>query len=131
MNSPEKQAYLKAYYVKNRDRVNACNRRYYYKLSPDKKAAYNKRRRDAAVRNRAWLRNQKLGRPCADCKQVFPPECMDFDHVYGVKCFAVSMRSACVSRKLAAEIAKCELVCCNCHRIRTYKRHYESITEEV
>lgn len=63
--------------------------------------------------------------PCMDCKNVFPPECMDFDHVRGKKLFNVSKM---VGRSLTtfyAEIAKCELVCANCHRTRTRRRQKE------
>lgn len=60
--------------------------------------------------------------PCADCGGKFPPVCMDFDHVRGTKKF--NMAKA-VHRSLKAideEIAKCDVVCSNCHRIRTASR---------
>jgi hypothetical protein len=60
--------------------------------------------------------------PCADCGQTFPPCCMDFDHVRGEKRFSISR---CVTRSwdaIQSEINKCDLVCANCHRIRTFKR---------
>ena len=44
----------------------------------------------------------------------------DFDH-RGDKKFAISEKSGNVSHKtLKDEIAKCDLVCANCHRIRTF-----------
>lgn len=56
--------------------------------------------------------------PCADCGREFPSVCMDFDHVRGEKKFNVSQ---CKSLKgLADEVAKCDVVCSNCHRIRTW-----------
>lgn len=63
--------------------------------------------------------------PCADCGGVFPPECMDFDHLPEYeKSFnvggAVTTRRAWAS--VLAEIEKCEVVCANCHRIRTRQR---------
>ncbi len=65
--------------------------------------------------------------PCADCGQRFPSECMDFDHVRGKKLFDVaSAPSRQLSEKrLLAEVQKCEIVCANCHRIRTAKRRVE------
>ncbi len=48
---------------------------------------------------------------------------MDFDHVRDVKAFSI-MQSV-NSRGLPTllrEIAKCEVVCSNCHRIRTTAR---------
>jgi hypothetical protein len=60
--------------------------------------------------------------PCTDCGQQFPPECMDFDHVRGTKIDHVNSLLQRSLRTLQAEIEKCELVCANCHRIRTKKR---------
>lgn len=63
-------------------------------------------------------------RPCEDCGLRFPPECMDFDHVRGEKRGDVgrmAMQKGAVIT-LLAEIAKCEVVCANCHRIRTRVR---------
>jgi hypothetical protein len=66
--------------------------------------------------------------PCADCSQIFPPVCMDFDHRTGEE--KIYGRTGGVARlvntgssveKLLAEIQKCDLVCANCHRIRTGK----------
>lgn len=64
--------------------------------------------------------------PCVDCGGVFPPECMDFDHRPGeIKLFSIGNRTLDVSRAaLTAEIAKCDLVCANCHRVRTKTRGY-------
>jgi hypothetical protein len=63
--------------------------------------------------------------PCTDCGGVFPPYVMDFDHRVGEEKFEGV--SSLVGRTatwevIEAEIAKCDLVCANCHRIRTYTR---------
>ena len=60
--------------------------------------------------------------PCKDCGEVFPPVCMDFDHVRGAKKGNVSQMVMRKLSKLEAEIAKCDIVCANCHRIRTHER---------
>lgn len=59
--------------------------------------------------------------PCSDCKRFFPPICMDFDHVRGVKTEEVSrlLADGVVIEVLQAEIDKCDLVCANCHRLRS------------
>lgn len=62
--------------------------------------------------------------PCFDCGKCFPPECMDFDHVRGEKVGDVGQLFIAVSiEALIDEIEKCDLVCANCHRIRTKKRY--------
>ena len=61
--------------------------------------------------------------PCADCGGRFPEECMDFDHVRGTKRFSISKSCRLgTDAQLLEEIAKCELVCANCHRTRTVRR---------
>jgi hypothetical protein len=63
------------------------------------------------------------GAPCMDCGRSFPPECMDYDHRPGVSKVAnVSLLLRGSLERFRAEIAKCDLVCANCHRIRTKKR---------
>lgn len=64
----------------------------------------------------------KSGKPCADCENSFEPCAMDFDHVAGEKLCNVSKMSAYSIKEIEAEIAKCELVCSNCHRVRSYNR---------
>ena len=68
-----------------------------------------------------WMRSLKSV-PCMDCGGVFPPVCMDFDHVRGVKRYNISWAKERSLSELLEEIAKCEIVCSNCHRIRTHER---------
>lgn len=71
---------------------------------------------------RSKLRELKDG-PCADCGHKYPWYCMQFDHINDDKEANVSMLvNQGYMTKLLAEVAKCELVCANCHAIRTYKR---------
>lgn len=47
---------------------------------------------------------------------------MDFDHVRGSKVGNVSeMLGSTSLADLLMEIAKCDVVCANCHRLRTYR----------
>jgi hypothetical protein len=57
-----------------------------------------------------------------DCGLTFPPIAMDFDHVRGVKIRSVSQMANMKWAHVLAEIAKCELVCACCHRLRTKSR---------
>lgn len=65
--------------------------------------------------------------PCMDCHNSFPPECMDFDHRDPDDKFKdiSDLLYATGLNILLEEIKKCDLVCANCHRIRTKKRMEE------
>jgi hypothetical protein len=67
----------------------------------------------------------KLANGCADCGLRSPhPEIYDFDHLPGFD--KVASVSALLTKgtfdDLVAEVAKCDVVCANCHRIRTRSR---------
>jgi len=67
----------------------------------------------------------KLERGCADCGYDKSPHALDFDHPPGVeKETEVSKlyRFKAPIEKIIAEMEKCEVVCANCHRIRTVER---------
>ena len=58
-----------------------------------------------------------------DCGNSFPPECMDFDHRPDeVKSFSIGGVNLRALPVLLEEMKKCDLVCANCHRIRTKAR---------
>lgn len=84
--------------------------------------------------NRSRYRKQYLAlkdKPCTDCGQRFPHYVMDFDHARGTKEFSISNKGRDLSLEaLTREISKCDLVCANCHRIRTHNRRCSS-TERV
>ncbi len=64
----------------------------------------------------------KAARGCADCG-FNNPVALDFDHVRGEKLFEVADKVSWFSLdKLLDEIEKCDIVCANCHRIRTEDR---------
>ena len=67
---------------------------------------------------RFWLNNLKSG-PCKDCGRSLHHAAMDFDHIRGSKVIGVANMWSWGRDKVLAEIEKCELVCANCHRIRT------------
>jgi len=79
---------------------------------PDKNAGF-----------RRWYADLK-SRPCADCEGTFPPAVMHWDHLPGTaKTGDVGRLAARTNRRLVLEeIAKCELVCANCHAVRTTTR---------
>ena len=70
-----------------------------------------------------YIQELKSNTPCMDCKINYPYYVMDFDHVRGRKHKNVMELIPTLSKKkIDEEIAKCEIVCSNCHRIRTHQR---------
>lgn len=68
--------------------------------------------------------NNLKKKPCSDCHKRFSVCCMDFDHVKGKKVESISVMVATgySEKKIKSELIKCELVCANCHRIRTFPK---------
>ena len=91
------------------------------------KALYIARNKKESVRRADFLNNLKKG-PCSDCGKTYPPCVMDFDHVKGEKIGNVGqmvLKEKLGRKKILEEIAKCELVCANCHRLRTCNRSHK------
>jgi hypothetical protein len=61
--------------------------------------------------------------PCKDCGTKYPPPLMEFDHLTE-KILSVSMlqKQKWCEKKILSEVAKCDLVCIGCHRLRTEAR---------
>lgn len=76
-------------------------------------------RRRMRAEARAFLVQYKESHPCEDCGKMYPAFVMDFDHLRD-KSYNVSEMMGFSTSKIALEIAKCELVCANCHRYRTH-----------
>lgn len=81
-------------------------------------------RRTARRKAMRFMQDLSKARPCADCGGRFPAVAMDYDHrrnkqhnVSELVQFGTVKWS-----RAAAEIAKCDLVCSNCHRLRTFER---------
>lgn len=88
----------------------------------DNKIKYAESSRKAR-KNRLEKLNKLKESPCVDCGNTFHPCAMDFDHINEDKINDVSNMIRLSSwAKILEEIAKCELVCANCHRVRTWNR---------
>lgn len=85
---------------------------------PGDRPAYLRRRNQEHKK----LINPFRTKPCVDCGKSFPAPCMEFDHVHGEKRHSISEMSSWKHATVLAEIAKCEAVCANCHRVRTALR---------
>lgn len=96
------KAYTREYWIRNRAKVTE-------KLRQHRRVRHDEL---AALKDK----------PCMDCNRKFPSEAMDFDHVSDDKVKGVGRMTTHHPNALLAEVAKCELVCANCHRLRTKNR---------
>lgn len=65
-------------------------------------------------------------KPCVDCGIQYPPYVMQYDHVSDEdKLFDLGKahKKGYSEKRILDEIAKCEVVCANCHAERTYQRY--------
>ena len=108
----------------------AYDRRYYAERDKATRQERIRARHEAA---RAWMNSLKAGRPCADCGETFPPYVMHWDHLPGhMKVAAIgSMVGKWARDAVLDELKKCELVCANCHVMRTVERARRTIAEEA
>lgn len=105
--------YLRAWRDRNREHV---------RIDTVKRNLRNKRKK------LAYIQEYKRNNPCLDCNNFFHPVSMDFDHVTGEKFMGIAnmIRGLFSMNKIEEEIKKCELVCANCHRVRTHERKVKS-----
>lgn len=103
---PCRSAYGKEHYAANKQRY------------IDQAAIVSQRRRLERTR---WLLDYFRSHPCVDCRET-DPVVLEFDHLRD-KVFNVGTELHDRNwESVLAEIAKCEVVCANCHRRRTARR---------
>jgi hypothetical protein len=93
-------------------------------------AAAKRRYQERLDERRAPIRGAvdriKIASGCVDCGYRAHPAALDFDHldpstkIAAVSAMVYSLRKS--WPEIESEIAKCEVVCANCHRIRTLER---------
>ena len=100
--------------------------------SPSSNASPTLARKRQAWRAQARLLDALRDRPCMDCGRWFPPCAMDFDHRNPVtKRYTVTrMVGRAGTARLLEEAAKCDIVCANCHRLRTFRGRSERTARE-
>jgi hypothetical protein len=85
---------------------------------------YDKQWRDAYRKMVHRLKNK----PCVDCNERFKPWQMQFDHREPrEKLFGIAGGHHLPKWAIIKEIAKCDIVCANCHADRTYQRKNEIV----
>ena len=92
-----------------------------YSATPAQRKAAKSRRSASALE---FLANLKNERGCVDCGFRGLPDALHFDHLPQFqKVHNVSYLARCGTwQQILDEVAKCEIVCANCHAVRTRKR---------
>jgi hypothetical protein len=75
-------------------------------------------------RAQARLLDELRKRPCIDCGGRFLPCAMDFDHrdAASKRASVTRLIGRIGTTRLIDEVGKCDIVCANCHRLRTFHR---------
>lgn len=95
-----------------------------YHVGNNQKEKTRQRTRDKRDKIKKYLQEYKQGKSCVDCREEYPYYVLEFDHCRGVKEFTIAdYRNHTESlQKIVEEISKCDVVCANCHKTRTYMR---------
>jgi hypothetical protein len=105
-------------------------------LSPDafKKAKTRSRGsyKDTYLRGKKYVDEYKIKKGCACCGYNKHASALDFDHLDpSTKSMAVSQMLALSFKRLKNEINKCQVLCANCHRIKTADpKHFKKLCNE-
>jgi hypothetical protein len=79
---------------------------------------YSERRRIRRTALRTWVSDYKRERGCSRCDEHHPA-CLDFHHrdrADKEDCVSLMVEATRSRAVILAEIAKCDLLCSNCHR---------------
>lgn len=91
--------------------------------APNKKT----RTREFQRKRKEMLNALKLSNGCKVCGYNEHPAALHFNHVCGDKLFNISQDSKKAWGRIIEEVAKCEVLCANCHSVHTYEnRHWHS-----
>jgi len=80
----------------------------------------NNKSKEYSISNRQFVYDLVKNKGCTDCKEN-NPIVLEFDHQRD-KQYNISNMMSMSRNKIISEINKCEIVCANCHRIRTAKQ---------
>jgi transposase len=95
-----------------------------YHLGSGQKEKTHKRTRDLRSINTKRLRELKENVGCVDCKEMYPHYVLEFDHLpqYEKLGIVTNIARRHSWEKALEEVKKCDIVCANCHNIRTWNR---------
>ena len=122
----------KDYYL-NKERHVATGK-IYQNIHKDKISKNKKKRYIKDIQNGTnilgYLKKKYTGMSCLDCNELYSFHIMDFDHrAESIKLFCIGHKNSLKSTtervaEVEKEIAKCDYICSNCHRERTYQRKH-------
>ena len=105
MTEPELKEYMAEWFQRNNK-------------DPVWKESRNKQRTEKR-RNNKRKAVEHMGSKCHDCGQSFPDCCYDFHHLDPTEINDVPSKILfCSWKRIEEELAKCVMLCSNCHRIR-------------
>lgn len=94
-----------------------------YHVGAGQKEKYHQRSQKRRTEVRAILARIKEESGCVDCKIKYPFYVLEFDHTQDNKEANIAWMATFASiEDILKETAKCEVVCANCHKARTYLR---------
>jgi hypothetical protein len=134
-NKEDKLANSKRYWEENRDQINENQKNRYHSLPQSQREERREKRREWEIQNREEINRKRrerkqlhkqyliemLGGKCVGCGCT---ENLQFDHIDRTKkSFCLSKSLASKLEKLIEEAQKCQLLCEDCHRLKTQINH--------
>jgi hypothetical protein len=106
--------------TKFRSQCKSCSKKQCKQYYQNNKEGYFRRTKKYKDSVKKFL-DSKKSVPCFDCGETYPSFVMDFDHLSD-KTFNISHAAAAgySLKRIKEEVNKCQVVCSNCHRERTF-----------
>lgn len=100
----------------------AYDRSYHAKRGDRAKTQKLKVQQEAKDRNGQYVYDYLLRNPCVECGEARVP-CLQFDHIKDkYKNISDMVKDAHSLDKIIAEMAKCRVLCANCHAVHTARQ---------
>lgn len=111
-------------YEANRESILEKQRQY----NEANKETKHKRERQRYVDSRTKVDAIKLAVGCKECGYNAHPSALEFNHIDpSTKLYTISQAMKRPWSDIEAEIAKCEVLCANCHRIHTVTNKHHAV----
>lgn len=100
-----------------------------YHLGPGQKDKTKDRTNRIRTKQSRYLWELKESSGCVDCREKYPHYMLEFDHLPGHQKLGspTDMARNYNMQKALEEVTKCDIVCANCHKIRTWQRYVDTL----